>query len=203
MTQPNTPAKDYLTTRETAKLLNVAVSTVQLWTDNGLLKAWTTAGGHRRISRESVEQILQQQKGALSNEEIPHRFTIVVVEDNPQDQLLYQQHFDMWQLPAEVIIAHDGYEGLLTIGKTCPDLVISDLVMPNMDGFELIRAIKTNPDLCHTMVMVVSGLSEDEISFRGGLTEDVLILRKPIDFNELLILIRKNIELSYKTIKEG
>lgn len=39
--------KDYLSTRDAAELLNLAVSTIQLWTDNGLLRAWTTAGGHR------------------------------------------------------------------------------------------------------------------------------------------------------------
>lgn len=39
-------AKDYLSTRETAEILNVAVSTIQLWMDNGLLDGWTTVGGH-------------------------------------------------------------------------------------------------------------------------------------------------------------
>ena len=46
--------KDYFTSREAAELLGVAVSTIQQWTNNGLLRAWTTAGGHRRITRNSV-----------------------------------------------------------------------------------------------------------------------------------------------------
>lgn len=53
-------AKRLLYTREAAKLLDVAVSTVQQWTNNGLLNAWKTVGGHRRISCTSVESVLDQ-----------------------------------------------------------------------------------------------------------------------------------------------
>ncbi len=51
--------KAYYSTREAAELLGVAVSTIQLWTKGGLLKAWTTGGGHRRIALRSVEEMLR------------------------------------------------------------------------------------------------------------------------------------------------
>jgi len=54
--------KDYYKTSEAAKLLGVAVSTVQLWANNGSLRAWTTDGGHRRIERTSVEEMLAKQQ---------------------------------------------------------------------------------------------------------------------------------------------
>jgi excisionase family DNA binding protein len=54
--------KDYFTSREAAGLLDVAVSTIQLWTNNGVLRAWTTAGGHRRIARSSVEEMLSKKQ---------------------------------------------------------------------------------------------------------------------------------------------
>ena len=53
--------REFISTRKAADMLGVAVSTIQLWTDDGLLNAWVTKGGHRRISLDSVnEQLLKQ-----------------------------------------------------------------------------------------------------------------------------------------------
>lgn len=57
---------DYLTTREAAELLGVALRTAQLWVEAGTLRAWKTAGGHRRITRESVNALLARQVAAKS-----------------------------------------------------------------------------------------------------------------------------------------
>ncbi len=53
-------AKSFCTTREAATLLGVSVGTVQLWVESGLLRAWKTAGGHRRVMRDSVERLLRK-----------------------------------------------------------------------------------------------------------------------------------------------
>ena len=53
-----TVEKSFCTTRQAADLLGVSVGTVQLWVENGLLKAWKTAGGHRRVIRDSVDALL-------------------------------------------------------------------------------------------------------------------------------------------------
>jgi excisionase family DNA binding protein len=50
--------KTFCTTREAAKLLGVSLRTAQLWSESGLLEAWKTAGGHRRITRDSIECLL-------------------------------------------------------------------------------------------------------------------------------------------------
>ena len=49
----------FCTTRDAANLLGVSVGTVKLWVERGLLQAWKTSGGHRRISRESVQRLAQ------------------------------------------------------------------------------------------------------------------------------------------------
>ena len=193
--------KDYFTTREAAKLLGVAVSTIQMWTNSGLLKAWTTAGGHRRIAKKSVEGILKQQATIHENENLARTVTslsdnpvsIVVVEDNEQEIILYKKKFELWNMDATVHICNDGYEGLMIIGKLSPDIIISDLMMPNMDGFEMLRAIRKKPELEHCKLIAVSALTEDEIKHRGGLPEDVIAFRKPLPFNELKKLIQKSV----------
>jgi len=187
--------KDYLSTRQAAELLNVAVSTVQLWSDNGLLRAWTTVGGHRRIDKTSVAEMLSQQKNISTKKSGKQPLSIVVVEDNEQERILYEEHFEIWQMNANFYMSKDGYAGLINIGKTLPDIIITDLMMPNMNGFEMIRAIKENPDLKYCLIIAVSALTGEEIKIKGGLPPDVLVIRKPIPFIELEYLLRKKIEL--------
>jgi len=183
--------KDYFSTREVAKLLNVAVSTIQSWTDSGLLRAWTTAGGHRRIEKSSVDKMLHKQQSVMGKISNDKKISIVVVEDNEQDLNIYKQQFDLWDINANFHINKDGYSGLLAVGKISPDVIITDLLMPNMNGFEMIKAIKENSDLKDSLIIVVSALTEDEIKIRGGLPLDVLVFNKPLEFKELEKMIRQ------------
>jgi len=186
--------KDYFSSREAAKLLGVAVSTVQLWANSGHLKAWSTSGGHRRIARTSVEDILNKQAEALGSQQTQQAdktLTVVIVEDDISQQRLYQKYLLAWGLNASVIIANDGYEGLVKIGHTTPDIVITDLMMPNMDGFQMVKALDGLPELDKTQVIVVSGLSDDEINGRGGLPKGVHLLTKPILAGDLETLVRQ------------
>lgn len=52
--------KSFCTTREAAQLLGVSVGTIQLWVEKGLLEAWKTGGGHRRVVRDSIERLLHK-----------------------------------------------------------------------------------------------------------------------------------------------
>jgi CheY-like chemotaxis protein len=90
--------------------------------------------------------------------------TIVVIDDNPMDTRLIKRLLQS-RKPYRIFEAHSAEEGLEMIAERRPDLVITDLAMPGMDGFSLLQALKQNPDTAKIPVIVVSAkdlTAEDE-----------------------------------------
>lgn len=175
--------EDVLTTREAATLLGVSLRTIQLWVESGVLNAWKTAGGHRRIPRTAITKLLDKQQSDLDEEPQSELLKILVVEDDPDLLKVYKVHINSWGLNCELLTAIDGYEGLLKIGEHQPDLIISDLVMPEMDGFHMIRTLKDREETKGTQIIAVTILDSKEIEEEGGLPDDVIVLHKPIPFD--------------------
>lgn len=171
---------DFYTSREAAKVLGVSVTTIQLWVESGVLPAWKTAGGHRRIPSEAVNSMLAGQQSAISKEPVRHAHTVLVVEDEPVQRELYKMKFAEWALPVNLHLAQDGFEGLVMAGKYAPDLIIADLSMPGMDGFEMIRRLVQGGEIKAPTVIVVTALNAQEIEAHGGLPHGIPVYSKPI-----------------------
>lgn len=180
---------NFATTREAATLLSVSLRTIQLWVESGVLIAWKTPGGHRRIPLTAISKLLEQQQSEMGVKPRAKPFKILVVEDEPELLSVYKLHIKSWGLNCEVITAADGYEGLLQIGQHKPDLIISDLLMPDMDGFRMIRSLKNREETKDIHIVVVTILDSEEIEDEGGLPSDVLVLRKPIPFDVIKDLV--------------
>jgi len=181
---------DVYTTREAARRLGVSLRTVQLWVESGALPAWKTAGGHRRIARDAVERLVREQGRALDGDSREGHFRILVVEDEESLRKLYEVKLGGWDLPLEILTASNGYEALLIIGEKRPDLLVADLSMPAMDGFRMIRTLKSSDDYRNLEIVVVTALDTTEIEDRGGLPENVRVFRKPIPFADLEAVVR-------------
>jgi excisionase family DNA binding protein len=181
---------DVYTTREAARRLGVSLRTVQLWVESGALPAWKTAGGHRRIARDAVERLVREQDRALDGDSRDAHFRILVVEDEESLRKLYEVKLAGWDLPLEILTASNGYEALLIIGEKRPDLLVADLSMPAMDGFRMIRTLKSSDDYRNLEIVVVTALDTTEIEDRGGLPENVRVFRKPIPFADLEAIAR-------------
>jgi CheY-like chemotaxis protein len=100
-------------------------------------------------------------------------------------------------LPVQLFTARDGFEGLILIGRHSPDLIISDLAMPGMDGFEMIRRIMGQPAVFNGSIVVVTALGKDQIKAFGGLPESIRIFPKPVSFDLLRGLIQN---MALKTV---
>ncbi len=188
----------FYSTREAADLLDVSVKTAQLWAESGVLQAWKTPGGHRRITRESVEALVAQRASVLKTESPPHSARVrvhdlLVVEDDPRNRRLYEITLQHWGLPVNVTLAKNGFEALLKIGERAPDTLVTDLNMPGMDGFRLIAALRLDPRFQGTQIIVISGMPAAEIKANGRLPKGVTVLPKPIPFGDLRKLIENRL----------
>src|SRR5215470_17589614 len=104
----------FLSTREAAKLLDVSVKTAQLWAESGILQAWKTPGGHRRITRESIDALVAQRTSVLKTDATSTSLRVrlhnlLVVEDDPRTRRLYEMTLEHWGLPMQVTLAKDGF----------------------------------------------------------------------------------------------
>lgn len=188
-----------MTTREAGEKLGVAVRTVQLWVEAGLLPAWRTAGGHRRITREAVDALVAKRAQMLavvppSTGKPPALARVLVVDDDPIMLRLTLEVITTWQLPIALSTAVNGFEGLLRIGEVRPDLVITDLQMPGMDGFRMLQALKRPGSGYEKLkVIAVSVLSSQRVADSGGLPADVAFMPKPVHYGELETLVRASL----------
>lgn len=182
----NALPEKFFSTREAANQLGVALSTVQAWVESGVLPAWKTAGGHRRIAIDAIEAMRSRQQAVLgTTTPAPDIIKVLVVEDDPVQRELYRLQFAEWQLPVRLLTAIDGFEGLLLVGQHKPDMIITDLSMPAMDGFKMIRSLKMQAQTAQSTILVVTGLSSAEIAAQGGLPPGIPVYPKPIPFAAL------------------
>ena len=179
----------FMTRKDAAHLLGVTGRTITRWVNNGNLKAWKTEGGQNRISKQSVETLLQKRQHELDSPQQPEKLTILVVEDDPVFMALYLGAIKAWQELLCVQSATDGFDAMLQIGQLKPDLILTDLKMPGMDGFQMIRTLKSKPEFASIEIMAITVLNAEEIGERGGLPDDIHVLYKPVSISQLKQLI--------------
>lgn len=192
----------YCGTSYAAKLLKLSVGTIQNLVESDTLKAWKTQGGHRRISLQSIQEY--QYANNLESASLfssDFKLRVLVVEDDESSRLMYQAYFDRWSLPLDVVIYASAIEALLDMPAMQPQVLLTDLNMPAMDGFKLIKTLREHKLFALLPVIVFTGLSDIEIEEKGGLPQDVQILRKPINmewlrgFLDAIITVKK---INYK-----
>ena len=187
MSNPRAPlGPPSYSTAHLARRLGVSVPTVQRWVDLGHLKAWKTVGGHRRIDAESAENFIrvqmQQQGGeAAAPADAVAPFLVLVVDDNPDDRDLLCALVEIAVPGARIVVAANGFDALIEVGKAMPDLIVTDITMPHMDGVEMIRHLSTQGDARPPAIVAVSSHTPAHVQRLGGLPPGVALLAKPVE----------------------
>jgi excisionase family DNA binding protein len=172
-------------TAHLARRLGVSVPTVQRWVDLGRLKAWKTVGGHRRIDAESAEEFIRAQMqsrgGSAVAAEAAVPFTVLVVDDSADDRDLLQALVEIAVPGARITCADNGFDALIEIGKAMPDLIVTDISMPYVDGVQMIRHLSAPGQSRPPAIVAVSSHSPAHIEKLGGLPPGVTLLAKPVE----------------------
>lgn len=176
------------TTREAAEALGICVRTAQLWVEQGRLRAWKTPGGHRRILRESVNAQLREREKECGVSLAG--FDVLIVEDEPIQRQLLQKKIASLGAEVSVRTAYNGVEGLIKIGERQPNVLITDLLMPGLDGFHLLKTLVDSPLVRPLQIIVVTSLADEEIAEQGGLPAGVATFHKPVRVAALLTMLR-------------
>ena len=182
-TTPDTP-EDYCGTTYAAKLLGLSVCTIQTLVEKNELQAWKTQGGHRRISMPSIREY-QRKHNMLTIQNTPgdNRLRVLLVEDDAVTREMLRGYCNRSVMPVDCTAMSSGLEALIDISSIKPDVLITDLDMPGVDGFELLRTLRQNPQFNRMTTLVLSALSPEDIESRGGLPEGTIFMAKPINMD--------------------
>ena len=172
-------------------MLGVAVSSVAKWIDDGALTAGRTPGGHRRIEAQDLVAFLRQQKLRVPEELQPEPPKILIVDDEKPFAKWLAEEIRERHADYEVMEVHDGYSAGERVGLTKPDVVILDLNMPGMDGFEVCRRIKSNPLTQRAGVIAVTGHTSPSARSRIIRMGASACLQKPLDLAAIMDEIAK------------
>ena len=192
-------ADPMLTTRQVAERLGVSLRTVQLWVEAGVLPAARTPGGHRRIRQSAVRDLAMRtglgELGTLPSPVPASRAVeVLVIEDQPDLRTLWTHTLDALGENLVLRCADDGYNALLQIGQKKPDLLITDLMMPGLDGLAMLRALRRDSAFDPSRVLAISALGPEDIAARGGLPDGVTLLRKPVAPSSVLAWVEQAID---------
>ncbi len=198
----NSEGPTYFTTFQVAKFLGVSPPTVVNWVNSGLLVAHRTPGGHRRLRGADVVTFARAYNypvppALLAPEPVSSTTLVaarrVLIVDDERD--FAQTVADYLELKGgfEVEIADSGFAAGLTLGRFRPSVVLMDILMPDMDGFEVLRMLRSDPALGATPVIACTAYRDASIEDRVRTEGFDGYIEKPIKFERLLDIVEESI----------
>lgn len=175
-----------------AKICRVSKKTVLNWIYKDALKAFTTFGGHYRIWPGDLKDFIVK-----AGIEVPFQFvderktTFLIVDDDGAYSLLLKEALCSRFPAADVIMTDDGYEALLLIGERKPQLLLLDLRMPKLDGFQVLDLLRQRNKDRAMKVVVLSAFIDEET--RARLREHMVdnVWDKGENINVMLLAVEK------------
>lgn len=178
----------YYTTTEAARLCSVSHSTIFRAILNKKLKAFSTPGGHFRISQDDLADFAKQNDIPYAGWE-DRRRRVLVIEDNPAELRLIKRLLEKDPY-IEIKTLEMGFKAGFMMQVFKPDLIVLDIYLKDMDGREIIRLVRTDPVLKNAQIVVVTSAKDPvEIADIRKAQIDHFIA-KPIDPNTFLSTIK-------------
>jgi excisionase family DNA binding protein len=171
----------FFTTFEISQICGVNPTTVQNWVKSKRLKAFKTPGGHRRVRRQDLIAFMKE-FGMPFPEGFSQNPPLVMIVDDETDILdILEELLKSGEKSINVVRAQSGIAALLMIGEYRPDLLILDIMMPGMNGFEVCQKLRASASTERMKIVAISGDHNPEIRERILKAGADLFFTKPLD----------------------
>ncbi len=151
------------TTGEIADFCHVTINAVKKWIVSGKLHAFRTPGGHFRVNKENFVEFLDKYKLDIKDEVFPERRKILIADDEPSVVEFIKGALESMQRGYQIETAADGYEALIKVGDFKPELLILDIMMPRIDGFEVCKRLKGDRSTSDIKILAVTAYGKEDI----------------------------------------
>ncbi len=172
---------EWLTLGQAARFLGVAQSTIRKWSDQGRVPAFYTPGGHRRYRRSDLESFLDRSGPGGRPKAGP---LVLLVDDDEKVRELVRVNLEF--AGYTVREAGSADEGLSAIAEAKPDLVLLDVMMPHVDGWEMLRQIQDQYGVGAIPVVMFSGKVDDQAHAKAASGGAQGFVGKPFDLQQLI-----------------
>lgn len=179
---------DVLTLPQASKICAVSRWTLRDFVTSGQLKAFKTPGGHYRIYKSDLESFIRERNAFSVTKKVPQKKRILIVDDDSKIRKLLGRILE--DNGYDIEFAVDGFDAGLKLMQFQPHLVILDLIMPQIDGFEVCRRIKEDDGISPAKVIAVSGFDTEENRSRIYRSGADLFLPKPLNVD----IVRKEVK---------
>lgn len=179
-----------MTTGNVARQLGVGLNTVKRWISSGALRGVCTPGGHWRISSEDLYLFMRKKGMTMAVSGQANSSRVLVIDDDPSACELYRAVLEQTDVPLEVQCAQDGYTGLMKIGAWQPDILVLDILMPGINGLEVLRRIRENSEGENMAVIVVTAIPEQpDVRLTLRSAGVAAVLPKPLEVQRFMDVI--------------
>jgi excisionase family DNA binding protein len=172
---------DWLTLGQAAKYLGVAQSTIRKWSDQGRVPAFYTPGGHRRYRRRDLDIFLDRSGPGGGTQSGP---LVLIVDDDERVREYVRVNLEMEGY--SVREAGSGEEGLAVLEEVSPDLILLDVMMPEVDGWEMLRRVQERHGVGAIPVVMFSGKADEGAAEEATARGAQGFLGKPFDPQQLI-----------------
>jgi len=177
--QPPLGETDWLTLGQAARYLGVAQSTIRKWSDSGRVRAFKTPGRHRRYRRDDLDAFLQRSAPETRSGPI-----VLIVDDDERLREYVRVNLEM-----EGYTVHEAgsaEEGMKVLDELRPDLVLLDVMMPKVDGWEMLQLMHERHGVGAVPVVMFSGKVDEAAADQAAERGAQGFIGKPFDPQELI-----------------
>ncbi len=168
------PDQEFITVAEAARRLGVSPTTVRNWAADGRLAEHRTLGGHRRFRVDEVEAL-------ATDHGVGRRRRVLVIDDDPAIRFVVREAFTM--VDCDVVEAGSGLLGLDALDSEPPDLILLDIMMPSLDGFQVMKYLEQHEVRIPVLAFSAAGENVADRARRLGARD---FLPKPFEVGELI-----------------